>query len=84
MLQIHYVFECNSVTENIPSFCELTLVCDEGEVGWFGGVSLETLPLDDREPVVEVLKTGVVSDVVHKHDNLQQEKELVFLICISR
>lgn len=49
----------------------LTFVSNKSKVGWFPG-SLEALSLDNGKPVVKVLETGIVGDVIHKHHHLQE------------
>ena len=46
----------------------LTLVCNKCQVGWLG----ITFSLDDGQPVIQVFKTGIISDVIHKHYYLQE------------
>ena len=58
----------------------LTFVCYESQMRWLG-ISLEALLLNDGQPVIQVFKTRLISDVVHKHNYLQNEQHTIVIRC---
>ena len=79
VLQVHcsiwwYKYSCMS--QWVYTYVWLTFVCYKSQMRWLG-VSLEALLLDNGQPVIQVFKTGIIGDVVHKHNYLQNKQHAI-------